>query len=214
MNSNLGRTSVENTVASLFLSDLFLQTPLQKTAFVELLRTNRGALPLAGVRAPGYVGGMPSNAPPSQWLSARLCSLSYAKLQKVVRRVARLDPSLNGVQSHVLRYALMVTVLNPPLAAALRDVKCARGNSAPVRAAPITGDEGAAFAYSLNLLSSCYPEGSVHQFVEHGLLHGEDLIVRLLTRATVAEQTAFFSDVLARTAYDLRPSLAARFDRG
>jgi hypothetical protein len=159
-------------------------------------------------------GFMPSNARPSQWLSARLCALSYAKLQKVVRRVARLDPSLNGVQSHVLRYALMVTVLNPPLAAALRDQKCARGNSAPVRAAPISGDEGAAFAYSLNLLSSCYPEGSAHQFVEHGLLHGEDLIVRLLTRATVEEQAAFFSDVLARTVYDLRPSLAARLSKG
>lgn len=152
--------------------------------------------------------------PLPEWLSARLCPFAHGRLTDLSKRVARRDQSLTGVTSLVLRHSLLFAVLRPPLAAALRDFKCPRGESLPVRAAPRRDREGPAFSYALHILPSCFPEGSVHRFVEHGLVTSSDDILRLLTEGFVEECTALYAEVLSRTAYDLRPSLAARFDRG
>lgn len=158
----------------------------------------------------------PFVAPPVSggWLSARLCPLGNQRFVALTRKVERRDPSLSGVGSLVLRHSLIFSLLRPPLAAALRDFRCSRGASVAVRAAPLRDREGPAFSLALRLLSSCFPEGSVHRFVEHGLTTCEDNLFRLLTEATVAEREVLYGEALSRTAYDLRPSLAEMFERG
>ena len=153
---------------------------------------------------------MPSLHAPSAWLSTRLCPAAASRVAALTRRVERLSPALAGPQSHILRYALFVAVLSPPLPAALRE-RCPRGKSVSFRAAPLVGREGDAFAVALRILPSCFPEGTMHGFVEHGLQQGEE-IVRLLCRADHTEREALFDRVVGASIYDLRPSLAARYD--
>lgn len=68
-------------------------------------------------------------------------------------------------------------------------------------------------AVALRLLPSCFPEGTMHAFVEHGLTYS-DTIAYLLGKATKEEREAVYEAVITRTVADLRPSLAERFEKG
>ena len=148
----------------------------------------------------------------SGWLSSRLCPSAQRELAGICRRVKRSHASLTGVESHVLRYALFATVLNPP-PLDLVTRKCPRGGTKAVTAGPLVTREGAAMEVALRLLPSCYPEGTMHAFLEYGFGYA-DTIVHLLCRASLAEREEVFESVITRTAYDLRPSLAERFEKG
>lgn len=68
-------------------------------------------------------------------------------------------------------------------------------------------------AVALRLLPACYPEGTMHAFIEHGLGYA-DTIAHLLGKAPKDEREAVFEAVLARTVYDIRPALAEKFGEG
>lgn len=146
------------------------------------------------------------------WLSSRLCPNAHRELTHLCRRIERANPDLTGVESHVLRYCLFATVLNPPHVDVVRR-KCPRGGTVPVTAGPLRTREGDAMAVALRLLPACYPEGTMHAFIEHGLGYA-DTIAHLLGKAPKDEREAVFEAVLARTVYDIRPALAEKFGEG
>ena len=152
------------------------------------------------------------HSPPSEWLSTRLCPEATRHLNTLTRRVARLSPDLTGAQSHVLRYALFMAVVHPPIPAALRE-RCPRGKSESFRAGPLSNREGDALSVALRLMPASFPEGTMHGYVEHGLRYGEE-IVRLLCRAEHTERDALFDQVIGTSIYTLRPTLAEKYDRG
>lgn len=133
-------------------------------------------------------------------------------METLCRRVHRSNPELKGVESHVLRYTLFAAVLNPPHVGEVTR-KCPRGGTTPVTAGPMRNREGEAMEVALRLLPACFPEGTMHAFIEHGLGYS-DTIAHLLGKASKDEREAVFDAVITRTVYDIRPSVAERFEKG
>lgn len=147
--------------------------------------------------------------PPLETVAARLCSPAAARLALLVRRIKKSAPEMWGVESRILRLALCESVLHPPLAAALRDYPCPRGGgvAAMARIPSLDTREGVATLHALRQMNACFPEGSVHRFIEHGMTQ-EEHIVFLLRHASPDEREDFFERVIARSVYDIRPALA------